>query len=77
MGLLYNSFEYSSKEDFIYYILFAAEQLELNPEKFELQLLGHISKDDPLFKIAYKYIRNVSLLENRSKYTFESEFTGA
>jgi hypothetical protein len=72
---LYNTFEYKTKEDFIYYILFAAEQLDLNPEKFELQLLGHIKKDDPLFKIAYKYIRNVSLLENRSKYVFESEFT--
>ena len=72
---LYNTFEFKTKEDFIYYILFAAEQLELNPEKFELQLLGHVKKDDPLFKIAFKYIRNVSLLENRSKYKFESEFT--
>jgi len=29
--ILYNSFKYQTKEDYIYYILFTAEQLELNP----------------------------------------------
>jgi len=60
---LYNTFDYLIKEDFIYYILFTAEQLQLNPEEFPLVLLGHTIKDDQLYKIAYKYIRNVSLLE--------------
>ena len=41
---LYNTFEFSTKEDFIYYVLFTAEQLKLNPEKFELILLGDIEK---------------------------------
>jgi len=72
---LYNTFTFSSKEDFIYYILFTAEQLNLNPEKFKLFLLGEIEKDDELFKIAYKYIRNVRMLENRSKYSFDNVFT--
>ena len=60
--LLYNRFEYQTKEDFIYYILFTAEQLGLNPEHFECTLMGTIKEDDPLFSIVYKYIRNVSLL---------------
>lgn len=60
---LYNTFNYITKEDFIYYILFTAEQLQLNPEEFPLVLLGHITKEDSLYKIAYKYIREVSLLE--------------
>ena len=59
---LYNRFEYQTKEDFIYYILFTAEQLGLNPEHFECTLMGSIKEDDSLFSIAYKYIRNVSLL---------------
>lgn len=71
---LYNTFTYSSKEDYIYYILFTAEQLNLNPERFELFLLGDIEKDDKLYKIAYKYIRNVRMLENRSKYLFDEVF---
>jgi hypothetical protein len=68
--LLYNSYTYESKEDFIYYILFTAEQLGLNPENFELILSGSIVKESELFKMAYTYVRKVSLLENRSKFKF-------
>ena len=32
-------------------------------DRFRLHLLGNISEDSELFKIAYKYIRNVSLLD--------------
>ena len=72
--VLYNSFKYKTEEDFIYYILFTAEQLNFNPEKFELVLSGSIVKDDTYYKIAYNYVRNISLLENRSKYTFSESF---
>lgn len=72
--LFYNSFKHQTKEDFIYYILFTAEQLNLNPEKFELILLGNISKENEYYKIAYKYVRNISLIENRFKYKFSSNF---
>ena len=60
---LFNSFDYKTPEDFIYYILFTAEQLHLNPESFQLELIGKITKDDSLYEIAYKYIRNVSLFD--------------
>lgn len=56
---LYNSFEYKTKEDFIYYILFTAEQLNLNPETFELIFTGNIDSKDELYTITYKYIRFV------------------
>ena len=72
---LYNTFTFSSKEDFIYYILFTAEQLKMNPEKFELILLGSVEKNDELYDLAYKYIRNVNLLENRSKYLYDQAFS--
>lgn len=58
---LFNSFQYTTPQDFIYYILFIAEQLQLNPETFQLQLSGKISKEDSYFEIAYTYIRNVSI----------------
>ena len=59
---LYNRFEYQTKEDFIYYVLFVVEQLGLNPEELECVLMGTIEKEDELYSIAYKYIRHVSLL---------------
>jgi len=60
---LYNTFEYKTPEDFIYYILFTAEQLFLNPENFKLELLGSISEGDSLYNIAYKYVRNTNLFD--------------
>ena len=60
---LYNSFEYTTPEDFIYYILFTAEQLQLNPEYFPLEFIGNITEEDDYYQIAYTYIRNVSLFK--------------
>ena len=56
---LYNFFSFTTKEDFIYYILFTAEQLNLNPEEFELILMGDIEKESELYDIVYQYIRNI------------------
>lgn len=67
---LYNTFEYTTKEDFIYYILFTAEQLHLNPETLNLILIGNVLKDDDLYKIAYKYIRNVSFGKQLDIYNY-------
>lgn len=62
--IFFNSFEYSSPEDFIYYILFTFEQLQLNPESISVKILGTISKDSDYFAIAYKYIRNCTLFDS-------------
>jgi hypothetical protein len=59
--LLFNTFEYKNEDDFIYYILFTAEQLNMNPETFQLKLFGQIYIGNDLYNIAYKYIRNVTL----------------
>ncbi len=69
---LYNSFDYKTPEDFIYYLLFTAEQLQLNPENFKLEFLGAITEEDVLYKIAYKYIRNISLFDVSD---FRNQFT--
>jgi hypothetical protein len=58
-----NTFDYSSNEDLVYYILFCYEQLSLNPENSPIILSGKI--DDSIFNIIYKYIRNVSLFESK------------
>lgn len=61
--LFYNSFDFSTNEDFVYYLLFTVEQLGLNPEFLTLKLLGNITKEGELFNIASTYVRNVSLLD--------------
>ena len=57
---LFNCFNFKTKEDFIYYILFTIEQLNLNPEEIKLILLGDIEKESELHDILFQYVRNVS-----------------
>lgn len=70
---LFNSFLYYTKEDFLYYILFAMEQLSLNPDKQTLTFLGAIDVDTSLYNIAYTYIRNINFL-NIENLNLSEEF---
>jgi hypothetical protein len=59
----FNTFNFKTKEDFIYYILFTAEQLNLNPTAFQLTFLGAIEKESELYEITYKYIKNIDFIQ--------------
>lgn len=72
--LLYNSFEYKTPEDFVYYLLFTLEQLQLNPETVAVNLLGKITANHPCFEIAYRYVRHIRLLDTQTlqeRYSLE------
>ncbi len=55
-----NSFTFNTSEDFVYFILFVFDQLELNPEKCPVIVFGEITHDSESFSKLYKYIRNLS-----------------
>lgn len=59
--LFHNSFEYHTKEDFIYYLLFTLEQLKLDTETIKLRLFGGIEEEDDIYGICYKYIQHISI----------------
>ena len=64
--ILFNTFTYRTKEDFIYYILFTAEQLNLNVNEFSLYFTGKVNLEDTIYKITYKYIKNIYFLESNN-----------
>lgn len=66
----YNTFEYYTKEDFIYFILFTSEQLGLNPESFDLIFTGNVDSNDELYSVAYKYIRYVGFSKSLDDYKY-------
>ncbi|MDO3694883.1 DUF3822 family protein [Wenyingzhuangia sp. chi5] len=59
--LLGNHFSYQSKEDFVYYVLFVAEQLKMDPNSFALTLYGAIKEKDDVYQLLYNYVRNVNI----------------
>ncbi len=58
--ILSNTYNHETKEDFLYYLMFATEQLQLNPEEYHLVFLGDIKKNNDYHNIAHQYIRKVS-----------------
>ena len=73
--ILSNSFSFETKEDFIYYILFTAEQLGLNPNEFKLFFTGELQKETEIYKITYQYIRNIHFLESKNSIFIDSTFS--
>jgi hypothetical protein len=78
--LFFNSFTFHTKEDFIYYILFTIEQLKLDTETIKVRLFGAIEEDDELYKLLFKYVRNVDVfipsnlsqhIDNQDKKTID------
>jgi len=73
--LYYNTFSHTTSEDVIYYLLFALEQLKLNPETIALQLLGDVEKNDGVYSIIHKYVRNISFMPRSNRFEFSYRFS--
>lgn len=59
--VLFNSFNFDTKEDLVYYLLFTMEQLKLDTEHTKLKLFGNVEEGDELYAICYQYVKNVSI----------------
>jgi len=70
--LFSNTFTYQTEQDFIYYLLFVAEQLKLDLETILVILIGEIDSKSDLYKIAFTYIRNIDFISNNSSF-FDDE----
>lgn len=66
----YNGYCYRSAEDLIYYLLFACEQLDLNPDQIPLVISGEIEEESEVYKFLYKYIRNISFIKRNPNYQY-------
>lgn len=64
--MFYNTFRFNTKEDFIYFLLFAMEQQHLNPEKTTIQFSGAIEGGSEIYTICERYIRTIQF-EKRNK----------
>ncbi|PQB04310.1 hypothetical protein BST85_04915 [Aureitalea marina] len=60
---LCNTYPFRSSEDFVYFLLFALEQLDYSPENIPVVLCGDIEQDDERWELLYTYIRELSFLE--------------
>jgi hypothetical protein len=67
---LLNSFTCKTDEDALYFLIFAIEQMGLNPETAELHLSGVIERDNSLHILINKYVRNVRLMQRNDDFRY-------
>ena len=72
--LLANCFSFQTSEDFIYYLLFACEQLKMNPEELKLEIVGEVETDSALANLTKKYIRSIEFGQRPTSSRFATEF---
>lgn len=72
--IFFNSFSYQTAEDFIYYLLFACEQLNLNPEQIPVVISGKILNDSEIYQLVYRYIRHVEFSSRNASYKYSFVF---
>lgn len=70
--VFFNSFEYKSAEDFIYFLLYVMEQLKLDRESCPLFLCGEIAEESSIYELMFKYIRNLSMLQRPKAAKYSS-----
>jgi hypothetical protein len=71
---LYNSFPYQTSEDFIYYLLFVLNQLNIKPSEINIRLLGGVDKNSAIYEILYKYSNSISFGKRTEALKFSYAF---
>ena len=69
--VLSNHFEYQTKEDFVYYILFTLEQLNLDTSSVKVRLFGEITQHSDNSILLSKYIQHLSIYSIETSKSFE------
>ncbi|MEX0966998.1 MAG: DUF3822 family protein [Bacteroidia bacterium] len=69
---LYNTFQYKTKTDLLYYLLFVSDQAQLNPDKDTYYFSGFLYKNSETFDLLFEYFRNIEFtpLPNSFHYSY-------
>ena len=68
--LLSNTYRYREAEDYLYFIINAARQIDFDFNNDDLVLLGDIEKSDKVYRLAQQYFANVKLSEQPTSKTY-------
>ena len=71
---LYNSFSYTNKSDFQYYLLNTIDQLKLSPLEVPVFITGLIPKNDPITESIKQFVKQVDYLNYPSHFEYSFGF---
>lgn len=71
--IFHNYFNFNTKEDFLYFILFSFEQLKLDNETIPLYFIGLIENNSSIINLCSRYIRNIRFINRDNNLKFVNE----
>jgi hypothetical protein len=71
---LHNSFKYSDNKEFLYFALYVFEQLKLNTHSTQVFLTGMVTKNDKIYTLLKKYIKQVEISSESRHFKFSPVF---
>lgn len=71
--IFHNYFNFNTKEDFLYFILFTFEQLKIDNETIPLYFMGLIEEKSVLIELCSRYIRNIRFFNRNNNYNYINE----
>lgn len=71
--ILHNYFDFSTKEDFLYFILFTFEQLKIDNETIPLYFMGFIEEKSPIVELCSRYVRNIRFFNRNNNLNYSNE----
>ncbi len=72
--LFNNSFGFSNVRDFVYYVMLVLDQFKKDPEKVQVFLCGQIMRESEIFKLLYRYVKNLNFLDAPDHVKFRSKY---
>ena len=73
---IYNSYEYRTYQDYIYFVLLVADEMQLDRDTTRAVLLGEINQDSQLYEMTYRYFGHTSFIKQQEEKRFSSSFEG-
>ncbi len=71
--IFHNYFNFITKEDFLYFILYTFEQLHIDNEIVPLYFMGFIEESSAIVELCSRYIRNIRFYKRNNNYEYISE----
>ena len=71
---IYNRYEYRTYQDYIYFVLLVADEMQLDRDETRAILMGEVSQDAQLYEVTHRYFRYISFVKQPADKPFSSAF---
>jgi hypothetical protein len=70
----FNSFKINTADDFVYFVMFVFEQLQLDANEQTIELSGDLKQESEAYLLLHRYVTNIEVFDFKSDLNLSHEF---